>query len=262
VTAAEIVDRIRRRLADAGIAWRAQTVDTFKAGDPDTPVRGIATTGMATLDVLRRAAARGRNLVVTHEPTFYGHLDETAPLAGDAVYEAKRRFVADNGLVVWRFHDHAHAMRPDPLVAGSARALGLAPYASPESPRLFVVPPTTLRALAADFARRVGGHAIRVAGDPAMRVTRIGLGIGYSAGYSPPLGPDLDVSIGGEQPESGGNAEYALDAAALGRPKGFVVLGHMLSEDHGMREVAEWLRGFVTDVPVDFVPAGEPFARA
>ena len=256
-TAREIVERIRGRLADQGVAWRAETVDTFKAGNPDTPVRGVATTGMATLGVLRRAAAAGRNFVITHEPTFYNHLDETASLADDPVYAAKQQFVAEHGLVVWRFHDHAHALRPDPLLVGSARALGLTPYASPTDPHLFVVPPTTLGALAGDFARRLGGRAIRVVGDPAMRVTRIGLGLGWSA---PLLGPDLDVSIGGEQPEGGGNAEYALDAAAVGRPKGFVVLGHLLSEDHGMREVAEWLRAFVTEVPVDFVPAGEPFA--
>src|SRR5919112_1610088 len=104
MTAAEIVARVRERLAAQGIAWRAQTVDTFKGGDPDTPVRGVATTGMATFDVLRRAAARGRTLVVTHEPTFYNHLDETAALAGDPTYEAKRRFVDEHRLVVWRFH--------------------------------------------------------------------------------------------------------------------------------------------------------------
>jgi putative NIF3 family GTP cyclohydrolase 1 type 2 len=259
VTAAEIVARIRQRLAEQGIAWRAQTVDTFKAGDPATRVTGVATTGMATFDVLRRALARGCNLVITHEPTFYGHLDETAPLAGDATYEAKRRFVAEHRLVVWRFHDHAHAMRPDPLVTGSARALGLAPYVVQGNPRLFELPPLTLHTLVSVFAQRLGAHAIRVVGDPEARVSRIGLGVGFSA---PLLGPDLDVSIGGEVPEGGGNVQYALDAATLGvgGPKAFVVLGHMLSEDHGMLEVAAWLRTFVPGVPVEFVPAGEPFA--
>ena len=71
MTAQEIVTRIQQKLAADGIAWRATTVDTFKAGRPETAVRGIATTGMATFDVLRRASAAGRNFVVTHEPTFY-----------------------------------------------------------------------------------------------------------------------------------------------------------------------------------------------
>jgi hypothetical protein len=168
MTAQEIVARIQKRLLDQGIAWRAQTVDTFKAGSPQTEVKGIATTGMATFDLLRRAAAGGRNFVITHEPTFYNHTDQTNDLEHDPTYEAKQRFIKDHSLVIFRFHDHAHALRPDPLVAGSARMLGWTPYASPSEPRIYVLPPTTLRALATDVARRLNGRAIRVAGDPEM----------------------------------------------------------------------------------------------
>jgi putative NIF3 family GTP cyclohydrolase 1 type 2 len=257
MTAAQIVGRIQQTLAAQGIAWREGGRDTFKTGSPDTEVRGIATTGMSTFDVLRRAAAKERNLVITHEPTFYNDRDLSAGLEADPIYLAKQRFVAEHALVVWRFHDHAHSMRPDPLVAGSARALGWTQYASPTDPRLYVVPTTTLRALAADVARRLNDHALRVVGDPDMPVTRIALGPGYGI---PALTAAVDVSIGGEIGESGGNAEYALDAAAAGTPKGMIVLGHMMSEDHGMREVAEWLRTFLTDIPIEFIAAGEPFA--
>ena len=82
-----MIERIQKNV---GVPWRSQTVDTFKAGDPDTPVTGVATTMMATFDVLERAAASGNNLIITHEPTFYGHLDQTADLAkeNDAVLAA------------------------------------------------------------------------------------------------------------------------------------------------------------------------------
>jgi putative NIF3 family GTP cyclohydrolase 1 type 2 len=256
MTAQEIVTRIRQKLADQGISWRSETVDTFKAGNPEAVVTGIATTGMATFDVLKRAAKAGRNFVITHEPTFYSHQDQTAALEQDATYQAKQRFVREQSLVVWRFHDHAHAIRPDPLVAGSARILGWTSYASPTEPRIYVVPPTTLRQLARDVAARVKGRTIRVAGDPDMKVTRVALGPGYGV---PVLTTAFDVSVGGEAPEAGGNAEYVEDATALGQPKGVIVLGHMLSEDWGMLEVAEWLRGFLTGVPIDWVAAGEPF---
>jgi hypothetical protein len=53
LTARLVIDRIQRNVA---VPWRADTVDTFKAGDPDTRVRGIATTFMATFDVIQRAA--------------------------------------------------------------------------------------------------------------------------------------------------------------------------------------------------------------
>ena len=33
---------------------------------------------------LQRAAATGDNLIVTHEPAFYGHMDETAALAQES----------------------------------------------------------------------------------------------------------------------------------------------------------------------------------
>ncbi len=256
MTAQDVVSRIQQKLAADGIAWRTPTVDTFKAGKPDTPVRGIATTGMATLDVLRRAASAARNFVITHEPTFYNHQDQTAALEHDTTYQAKLRLIEDQGLVVWRFHDHAHAIRPDPLVVGSARTLGLAEFASQTERGVYVIPETTLRALAADIVRRLGARAGRVCGDPDMKVTRISMGPGYGV---PALTQAIDVSIGGEAPESGGHAEYALDAQALGRPRGVILLGHMMSEDWGMREVADWLKGVVTDVPVDWIAAGEPF---
>lgn len=257
MTAREVVQRIQARLAADGIAWRETTVDTFKAGSPDTEVRGIATTGMATFALLSRAAAAGCNFVITHEPTFYNHADERTTLEADPVYQAKQRFIREHGMVVWRFHDHAHLLRPDPLVAGSARALGWTAYASATEPRIYEVPPTTLGALAADVRRRLNGRAIRVVGDPAMTVRRIMLGPGYGV---PALTPLFDVSVGGEMSEAGTNTEYALDAAALGQPKGMILLGHMLSEDFGMQEVRDWLRPFLPNLPIEWMPAEEPFS--
>src|SRR5215471_10790246 len=72
ITAREVVARIQQQV---GLPWKTDTVDTFKAGNPDSAVRGIAVTMMATMDVLERAAAEGLNFVITHEPTFYSHLD-------------------------------------------------------------------------------------------------------------------------------------------------------------------------------------------
>lgn len=257
MTGEEAVARIQQALAAQGVAWREGGRDTFKAGKPSSQVRGIATTGMATFDVLKRAAARGTNFVVTHEPTFYNDKDLTDSLEGDPTYLAKQRFISGHDLIVWRFHDHAHALRPDPLIAGSARALGWTQYASPSDPRLYVLPHTTLRALAGDVARRLNDRALRVVGDPDMQVSRIALGPGYGM---PTLTAEIDVAVGGEVSEAGGNAEYALDASAAGRPRGMIVLGHLNSEDHGMKEVADWLRTVVTEVPIEFIPAGEPFS--
>ena len=55
-TAREVIAAIQEHV---GVPWKTETVDTFKAGNPDTRVTGIAVTMMATMDVLRRAAAKG-----------------------------------------------------------------------------------------------------------------------------------------------------------------------------------------------------------
>lgn len=64
LTAAQVVERIRNHV---GVPWRPKTVDRILAGDPDTVVKGVAVTMMATLDVIERAVAAGKNMVITHE---------------------------------------------------------------------------------------------------------------------------------------------------------------------------------------------------
>jgi hypothetical protein len=124
-TAAEVLAKIQEQV---GVPWRKETVDTIKAGDPNTRVTGIATTMFATFDVLQRAAAQGKNLVIAHEPTFYSHQDRTEALAtaNDPVWAAKEKFVRDHNMVVFRFHDHWHARRPDGILEGMTESARLA----------------------------------------------------------------------------------------------------------------------------------------
>ena len=121
-TARQIIDQIKTHVA---VPWREETVDTIKAGDPETPVTGIATTMMATFDVIRRAQAEGKNLVITHEPTFYSHQDKTDVFEkeNDPVWAEKQKFIIDHKMVVWRFHDHWHLRRPDGIMEGVLRSL-------------------------------------------------------------------------------------------------------------------------------------------
>ena len=174
MTAAEIVDRIKQTLAGSGVTWAADTVDTFKAGTPETPVTGIATTFMATFDAIQRAVAAGANFVISHEPTFYNHLDATAAFADDAVFKAKMAFIEKHQVVVFRFHDHWHRRRPDGMRVALLRLFGW-----PDAPGVVALPPTTLGALASDLQKRLDIRAIRVVGDPNARVTRVALGLGY-----------------------------------------------------------------------------------
>src|SRR4029077_379587 len=171
---------------------------------PDTPVTGIATTVMATFDVLRRAARAGRNLVITHEPTFYNHEDNTADFNGDPVYTAKQSFIARNNMVVWRFHDHWHARRPDGILTGMLEILAWDKYRTADNPRLLVLPAPRLEALARDIRKRLKARTMRVVGDPAMTVSRVALNPGYAnlQGATRSLArADVDALVVGEARE-------------------------------------------------------------
>ena len=121
LTAVQVVERIK---ANVGIPWREKTVDGIIVGSPDTPVHGIATTMMATLAVMQRAAAAGKNMVITHEPTFYSHQDTVDELKGDATYQYKLDFIRKNNMVSFHFHDHWHGHKPDGIAVGMYRELG------------------------------------------------------------------------------------------------------------------------------------------
>src|SRR3989449_10354666 len=179
-TAQEVIAAIQEHV---GVPWKTETVDTFKAGKPETRVTGIAVTMMATLDVLQRAAAKGDNLVIAHEPTFYNHWDRPEGMEeSDAVWKEKREFIEKNGMLVWRFHDHWHLRKPDGILAGMVQALGWEKYQSAENPHLFTVPEIMLEKLAADVAKRLDTSVLRGGGNPAMKETKLGLSPG-SAGF-------------------------------------------------------------------------------
>jgi len=46
---------------------------------------------------------------------------------------------------------------------------------------------------------------------------------------------------------------------AEGKHKALVILGHIPSEQAGMEDCARWLKGFVNEVPVEFIATAEPF---
>jgi putative NIF3 family GTP cyclohydrolase 1 type 2 len=257
ITALEVVERIKKNV---GVPWRAQTVDTFKTGNPETIVKGIATSFGGTLDVMRRASAAGKNFLIVHEPTFYSHQDNTKDLNSE-IYRAKQDFIDKNNLVVFRFHDHWHARKPDGVITGVIEELGWDKYRSQENPRRYVLPATTLGKLAADIGDRMKIKALRVIGDPELVVSRITFSPGYT---TLPVfirafdADDVDVLVMGETQEWTG-VELARDSVTLGRKKGVVILGHVPSEEAGMKECAKWLRTFVPEVPIEFIPSGEPF---
>ena len=258
MTIQDVIDLI---IATVPGAPQDDSVDTVKSSDPSQPVTGIVATFLATAAVIQAAIDRRANLIITHEPTFYNHLDETEWLRDDAVYQAKRRLLEDNNIVVWRFHDYWHQHRPDGIATGVLKLLGWQAYARPGHPDLCTIPSTPLSELALFFKEKFGTHTARVVGDPAMLCRNVGLLVGAWGGRKQIeyLGrDDVDVLVCGEVNEWE-TTEYVRDAALAGRQKGLIVVGHAVSEEPGMQWLVEWLQPQVPDVPVTHIPAGDPF---
>jgi putative NIF3 family GTP cyclohydrolase 1 type 2 len=254
----DVIDSIILKIPGAP---REETVDTIKIGDPSQSVTGIVTTFLATHAVLRQAVDLGANLVITHEPTFYNHLDEVDWLDGDPVYATKRQVIEKNGLVVWRFHDYWHMHRPDGIMTGVLNALGWDATVDEAYPPVFDIPAMPLDDLAAFLKEKLGIDTLRIVGEPGMVCRRVCFAVGAGGGRGQIHGlsrEGVDAIVCGEINEWE-TCEYARDAMLQGQNKALIVLGHANSEEAGMKWLVEWLAPLVPDIPVTHVPAGDPF---
>jgi putative NIF3 family GTP cyclohydrolase 1 type 2 len=264
-TAQQVIDKIE---ADMGTTIPATTVDTYKAGSANMPVTGIATTFLPTMNVLRQAVAAHINLILSHEPTFYNHPDKTDFLADDPVYKEKLAYINEHHLIIFRLHDTMHAAKPDRILRPLMEAMHWQQYENPEhsdSPfgQYFVTLPAqiTVLDLAHLLAKNLNDHAIRVIGNPDLKVSHLAVTPGASgeAKHLKALEtPGVEVLIAGEASEWE-TVEYARDAALQGRHVALILLGHNASEEIGMKPFATRIQQLFASLPVKFIPAGEPY---
>lgn len=257
LTAQQVADRIRSNI---GSAWRDKTVDGLKAGDPGITVTGIATTVMATLDVLRRAAAAGQNFIITQEPVFYSANDEPGNRITDSVYLAKKAYIDQQRLVVWRFSDHWSARESQDAASALAKALGWADSRESGAEPIYRIPETTLGALAGYVSKRLGIRGgLRMVGQPAMPVRSVFV----TAGGSSVTGTieslrRADVILTGE-PREWEVVPYVLDTWSTTRRKGMIAVGRIVSESPGMEACAVWIRTVVPEVRVEVLAMPDPY---
>ncbi len=257
-TVGAVIDRILEHIPGPA---PSDTVDTLKTGSRDQAVKGIATTFMATCDVIERAAAAGANLIITHEPTFYNHRDHTDWLAGDPVYRRKTALLEEKGMAVWRFHDFWHRWTPDPMNHGLIQDFGWSEAAVNDSEGLCRIPEVPLGSLATRLRDRLGLRYVRVVGRLDQPCSLVGLLPGAWGG-----GPQInflrqhnpDVLVVGEISEWETNV-YLVDANWAGMARGLIILGHVNTEEPGMRFLAEWLTPRFPELSIQHVPMQDPF---
>ena len=258
LTAGEVLRRIQENVT---CPWQTETVDTYKSGTHKSKVTGIATTFLATLDVLKRAHAQGLNMVVTHEPTYYNHRDEVDFFLSDPVFQSKRKFIEENNMVIFRFHDHWHRTVPDGIHQGVVEDLQWKQYQVSPDEMIFKFEEQTVGELAIFLRDHYQTPSIRVVGDPNMVFTGLGFAVG-SPGSQAQIRilrrSEVEVLITGETLEWE-TVEWVRDANAQGDNKALILTGHANSEEAGMAYCAKWLSQFIAEIPVKFVPAGDPF---
>jgi putative NIF3 family GTP cyclohydrolase 1 type 2 len=271
LTAEAVAQRIQTEL---GGEWPATGLDGFKAGDPSIVVKGIATTAMATLDVLKQAAKANANLILTYEPTFYGRADGRAPAApvpgrgpiglaaDDPVASAKREFIQKNNLVVFRLRDHWQARKQNDMVTGLADALGWSKHRIQPDDALYEIPASTAEETVALIRSKLNLHAgLRAVGDRKATVRRVLL---HPGSMTPDIMwkryTEVDMLVAGEVREWE-NTHYADDIFTAGEKRALVTVGRVVSEDPGMRACAEWLKTVVKEAPARWISAGDPYWR-
>ncbi len=257
-TAREVIQQMKSHLT---CDWSNETVDTFKSGNPDDAVTGIAVSMFANMETLRKAVASNCNLIIVHEPTFYNHLDKTESLETDPIYEKKIAYINAHRLIIFRFHDHWHQTTPDGIYRGMVEKLGWKANQIDSSMFYFKFEDQTVEEFAQKLQEKLKGSQLRIVGDPKMHITNVALSVG-APGSQSHLNflqdgfPELLVA--GEAPEWE-TYEYVLDASLLGLKKAAIFTGHIASEEAGMNYCAKWMKTFVKDIPVIYLENGSSF---
>ena len=258
LTARQIVGEIQKNLT---CTWNQETVDTFKSGNPDDVVTGVATCMFANMETLRKAVANKCNFIIAHEPTFYNHLDKTEGLENDPVYQKKSEYIKKNGLIIFRFHDHWHKTVPDGIYMGMVNKLGWKANEVDNSMIYFKFDEQTVGAFAKKIQDKLKGSQLRIVGDTKMRFTNVALSVGAPGPQSQmnllnSKSTELLVAGEGQEWET---YEYVLDASMLGMKKAAIFTGHIASEEYGMEYCAQWMKTFIKDLPIIYIENGSAY---
>jgi putative NIF3 family GTP cyclohydrolase 1 type 2 len=299
MTAQEVTLQIEEHF---GTAWKSSGADGFKAGNPKTVVTGIATAWTPTFDVLRQAVKAKQNLIIAMHGPYWAtegggggrprpsaRVQAAAPsparpaarpatqppalvVESTELYGDKKKFIEDNGLVIWRFNDNWQSLPGQYRLRALAAALGwqgkedaaATELLAPVGAAVYAIPSSSLADLVGGIKRRQGWKAMRVLGDPSAKIARVALRPGYL------LTPDairlvrntkVDAVICGESCEWEA-FPYFADWVTAGMGKAFVMLGYAASEDPGAQAMAGWLKQLLPGLNISAVACGEPFQVA
>jgi putative NIF3 family GTP cyclohydrolase 1 type 2/GNAT superfamily N-acetyltransferase len=234
------------------VDWE-HTCDGFKYGDPASEVKGIAVAWQSLQDALEEAHELGCNLFVTHEPTFYSHMDDDERLKATEPARRKMAFLDHADMVVYRCHDAWDVYPQIGIVDAWSRFLGLGePIARAKYYNLHALDSVSAWELTYRLAQRVaslGEGAVQFVGTKWQMVSRLAVGTGAITNVRQmvDLGADV-VLVTDDGTTLWRDAAWMED---LGVP--MIIVNHMTAEIPGLRKLAEHLQERFPQIPVHFV---------
>ena len=234
------------------------TVDCFKFGDEEREVKTVVTCLTATPNVLKEAVRLGADLIITHEPTYYTHVDEIHP---SRVVDMKVAAVKEAGIPICRYHDHMHFAADDMIALGFLDTVGWKGSFNGDVEFTLDEPMSPLE-IVRDIQKKCGVAHCRIIGRRDGAVRKIGLYLGHRGGecwQKFKMGEsDVELAIGGEWCEWA-DGEPIRDAAQFGLQMTAVMMGHAGSERDGMKYLAKEINRRFGDRGVDakYVDCGE-----
>ena len=256
ITARDIAGHLRS--LGPWVDWD-HTTDTFKAGDPGREVRTVVVSWMSTLEALRRADTMGCDLFITHEPTFYSHMDDDPSFDTDKSTIEKRKLLARTGMVVYRCHDVWDRVPDIGVLDSWAEALGLKgkPAARKEFYAVYEVPAATVGSFAQGLARRLqrfGQETVQVTGDLRDMVRKVAIGTGAITNPKEMRALGADAAVVTE-------VVYWRDvrwAKDMGFP--LFIVSHAVSECPGIENLADYLKERYPGLRVEYIQEGCPYS--
>ena len=250
------IHEIQSHLRSLNGGWMdlEKTVDTFKSGDPKAEVTGIAVGWMSYTWALRRALEQGCNVFVTHEPTYYNHLDNDPEMLRFASVRAKREFIEESGIAILRCHDLWDQQPGIGIPDSWGTFLGLGKAVAGQGYfRVYEVDGRSVGELARQVAAKteaLGQPAVQVIGDAEKRAGRACIGTGA---ITPFLKLVEDYAVDLAICTDDGISYWRDGAFAIDAGIPMIVVNHQVSEEAGMVNLAEHLRAAFPAVPVHHI---------
>lgn len=237
------------------VDWN-QTRDIMLFGDADVEVKNIGVCWVATNKVLKEAAAKHINFIISHENMFYDLSTAPKKALKDSV-EDKKAFMKKHGISVYRCHDVWDKIPHYGVSDQWAKRLGYA-FEQREINSFYQcakIPEQKVEEVAKHIAtalKQDGENGVYVFGDINKKVETLAMGTGAATDIYTMLKFKPDAVIVSDDGITNWNAgQYAIDQNLP-----MIVVNHATCEICGLKAMAQYLQDKFAHINVTYLHEG------